>query len=139
MSYILALEIAKLAHGNQLDKGGNLYIEHPIYVASKFENEDLKIVAVLHDVVEDTKIKLNDLRPFFKNEIIEAIFRITKNRDVTYEKYLLGVKSNNLARYVKIEDIKHNMDLSRIKKVQKKDLDRVEKYKKALEFLENIE
>ena len=94
-----------------------------------------KIVAYLHDSIEDTNLDLNSLNNAFDKEIIEAISVITKDRKIDYIKYIESVKSNQLAKEVKIADLKNNSDLSRLLTVTEKDLQRIEKYKKALNIL----
>lgn len=130
-----ALKIAYTAHKDQVDKGGNPYYLHPIYIALNMQTEAQKVVALLHDVVEDTGITLNDLwRQGFPECVIEAVDAITRKGE-SYEAYIQKVKKNELARAVKIVDLKHNLDTSRLKKITEKDLRRVEKYKKALAIL----
>ncbi len=134
--YDLALQIATQAHDGQKDKAGKDYIEHPVYVASKFSNEELKIVAILHDVLEDTYVSLADLEKYgFSKSILKAVDVITRKPNQRYKDYIALVKRDPLASSVKIEDIKHNMDLSRIPKPNRKDISRVNKYKKSLRFL----
>lgn len=136
--------IALLAHAGQVDKAGERYIWHLKAVADQCKG-DAKIVAWLHDVVEDTAVDWFDMHHmimhFFgendrSEEIIQALHAITKLRNESYDDYLKRVKSNPLAREVKIADLNHNLDLSRLSKITDKDLERAEKYRKALEFLE---
>lgn len=94
-----------------------------------------KIVAYLHDSIEDTNLDLNSLNNAFDKEIIEAISIITKDKKIDYIKYIESVKSNQLAKGVKIADLKNNSDLSRLSTVTEKDLQRIKKYKKALNIL----
>lgn len=130
-----AIKLCYEAHKNQVDKGGSPYYLHPIYVALNMESEEQKIVALLHDVIEDTEITIDDLRKKgFSEKIIEAVDAITKKGE-SYEEYLKKVKDNELAKAVKIEDIKNNMDVSRLKEITEKDIARIEKYKKALAYL----
>ena len=132
----LAYAIAYVAHKGQTDKVGVEYINHPLTVASLCETEDERVVALLHDVVEDTNITLNDLSIFFEPKIIEALKLLTHTDDEPYLEYIAKIKENNLSKTVKIADLTHNMDLSRIKNPTKKDYDRVEnKYKPAMELL----
>lgn len=134
---VKAIEIATKAHKGQTDKGGAPYILHPTAVAAGVEITEQKIVAYLHDVIEDTDITEEDLiAAGFPKYIIEAVKVITKSKGVSYQEYLQAVKNNELARAVKISDIRHNMDLSRIENPTQKDFDRVDKYRKALLFLE---
>ena len=133
-----AFEIAQHAHDGQVDKGGRPYIEHPLAVSKAVSSHDEKIVALLHDVVEDTKITLNDLRNAgFGAVIVAAISALTKTASEPYDDYLKRVKANPLARAVKTADIKHNMNLSRLgRKPNHSDMKRVEKYEMALSYLE---
>lgn len=125
-----AVEIATNAHKGQVDKGGVDYINHPKAVADKVSTVEQKIVAYLHDVVEDTNITLEDLKNYgFSQSIIEAIDCISKN-DKNYFDYLAKVKSNPLARIVKIADLEHNMDLSRLQSIKLKDIERLENIKR---------
>ena len=133
-----AYRFALKAHEGQLDKGGKPYIDHVMYVAGKFVNDyALRIVAMLHDVVEDTEYTIEDIESEgFSKNIIEAIRVITKLDDMDYMDYIEYVSSNELASRVKIEDLKHNMDITRLSDPTDYDIRRVEKYKKALEYLE---
>lgn len=134
----LAIEVATKAHEGQVDKGGNPYILHPTAVASTVDGTENKIVAYLHDIVEDTEITLEDLREMgFTDKIVNSVKAITKSKNITYEDYLKSVKEDSIARQVKMADIKHNMDITRIPNPTKKDFTRIKKYKKALAFLEN--
>ncbi len=141
MSSINQLELAKQicieAHKGQVDKGGADYYLHPFHVARRCKNIDEKIVALLHDVVEDTNITLADLTKFFESDIIDAVDAITKQDGISYDDYLSRVKKNPIARKVKIQDLIHNSDLSRLNEVSEKDLKRVEKYKKSIAYLKD--
>lgn len=131
-----AYEIAKRAHKGQVDKAGEDYIKHPEKVASFVETDEEKAVAYLHDVIEDTELTLEDLHGYeFSKEVIEAVDIITKKKGEDYRSYLNSVKKNKLARAVKLADLRHNSDLTRLTKVTEKDIERKEKYQKAIEFL----
>ncbi len=131
-----AIQIAVEAHENQTDKGGSVYILHPLRLMMQMPTEQLQIVAVLHDVVEDSDYTFNDLEEKgFSNEIIEALESLTKRENELYEDFILRVKKNKLAVQVKIADLKDNSDLKRIKNPTEKDLERKEKYKRAIENL----
>lgn len=131
-----AYEIAKRAHLGQVDKAGEDYIKHPEKVASFVETDEEKAVAYLHDVIEDTELTLEDLHEYeFSKEVIEAVDIITKKKGEDYRSYLNSVKKNKLARAVKLADLRHNSDLTRLTKVTEKDIERKEKYQKAIEFL----
>jgi len=134
--YELALKIATEAHKGQVDKAGILYINHPLTVASLVDTEEEKIVALLHDTIEDTNITEQDLLNYgFSNKIIEAVKLLTHNKNVPYMVYVAKIKDNELARKVKIADLTHNSDLSRLKEITEKDKKRYEKYQKALLYL----
>lgn len=134
--YELALKIATEAHKGQVDKAGIPYINHPLTVASLVDTEEEKIVALLHDTIEDTNITEQDLLNYgFSNKIIEAVKLLTHNKNVPYMVYVAKIKDNELARKVKIADLTHNSDLSRLKEITEKDKKRYEKYQKALLYL----
>ena len=131
-----AYEIAKKAHLRQVDKAGEDYIKHPEKVASFVKTDEEKAVAYLHDVIEDTELTLEDLNKYdFSKEVLEAVDIITKKRGEDYQSYLNSVKKNKIARAVKLADLRHNSDLTRLIKVTEKDIKRKEKYQKAIDFL----
>ena len=131
-----AYEIAKRAHLGQVDKAAKDYIEHTQKVASFVKSDEEKAVAYLHDVIEDTELTLEDLHEYeFSKEVIEAVDIITKKKGEDYQSYLNSVKKNKLARTVKLADLRHNSDLTRLTKVTEKDIKRKEKYQKAIDFL----
>lgn len=132
----LAHEIAKRAHKGQVDKAGAPYILHPETVASFVTKDDEKIVAYLHDVIEDTPCQLRDLENAgFSSEIIKAVDLLTRKTGQSYKQYLKLVKTNELARVVKLADLKHNSDLSRLTHVTENDIKRLKKYQNAIVFL----
>ena len=134
----LAITVATEAHKGQLDKGGNPYILHPQAVAASLDNTENKIVAYLHDVIEDTDVTLDELEKLgFTYRILNSVRILTKSKDVSYDDYLKSVKKDSNAWHVKMADIRHNMDISRIPEPTAKDFSRIEKYKKALAFLES--
>ena len=133
-----AIIIATQAHKGPVDKAGKDYIQHPLFVSTLCKNKKEKIVAVLHDVVEDTNITLKYLSQYFTKDIIEAIRCISKEKNYKLDEYLYRVKNNKLARIIKISDLTHNMELSRLTHVTKEDILRVEKYKKCLKYLKDI-
>jgi hypothetical protein len=135
LKLIKAFFIALNAHRGQKDKAGRCYIFHPINVALGVKGIRAKTVALLHDVVEDSDITTKELTKYFDDDIVLAVDCITKKRGQKYQDYLEVVKNNELARKVKIADLTHNIDLSRLKSITKKDIDRRNKYLKAKEFL----
>ena len=135
-----AMQIACRAHEGQKDKGGNPYFLHPVFVSEHLETIAEKIVGLLHDVVEDTDITIEDLRKEgFPEHVLEAVDIITKKDGVSYEEYIEGVMNNPIARAVKIQDVRHNSDISRIPHPTEHDLKRLEKYRKTLKKLEGRE
>ena len=132
----LALSIATKAHRGQFDKVGIDYIEHPIYVASQVDTEEEKAVALLHDVIEDSSVTAEELlNAGLPETVVTAVQILSKKKGQDYQTYLKTVKSNPLARAVKLADLKHNSDLSRLETITDKDLEGLEKYKKAIDYL----
>ena len=132
----LALSIARQAHEGQLDKAEVDYIEHPIYVASQVDTEEEKAVALLHDVIEDSPVSAEELlQAGLPETVVTAVQVLTKKKEQDYQTYLETVKKNPLARVVKLADLKHNSDLSRLSSITEKDRERLKKYKKAIDFL----
>ena len=128
----MAKEIAEKAHQGQTDKGGHPYILHPIRVMERCETEETKIIAILHDVMEDSDYTLEDLRKEgFSEEILEALVCLTHQEGEDYMAYIERVCQNPLAARVKYADLQDNMDISRIPHPTEKDFARLEKYKKA--------
>jgi len=136
-----AIEIAVAAHKGAVDKGGQPYILHPLAVMMDLKTDKEKIVGVLHDVVEDTDWTFEALKEEgFSEEVIEALRSVTKSdSDSSYIDFIERAKANFIGRNVKIADLKHNMDLSRIHSISNLDLERFERYKKSLEILERKE
>jgi (p)ppGpp synthase/HD superfamily hydrolase len=131
-----AIALACKVHTAQVDKSGEPYILHPLRLMLKFANNDERIVGVLHDVVEDSEVTLDDLRKIGFNElIVQAVDSLSKRKDESYENFIERIKVNRLAKKVKIEDIKDNLDLTRLHSISSNDLDRIEKYHKALTYL----
>lgn len=132
-----AMEVCYQAHLGQRDKAGVPYVFHPVHLAEQMSDEKTTIVALLHDVIEDTALTADDLRSMgFEDEVIDAILCMTHDRSVPYLEYVAAIKRNPIARAVKIADLRHNSDLSRLNAVDNAALERVEKYKKALALLE---
>lgn len=135
-----AIMVAYKAHEGQMDRAGLPYILHPIHVAEQMKDEDTCVVALLHDVIEDTDITLEDLREYgFTEAQLEGVRIMTHEEGVEYFDYIRTVKTNPLALAVKLEDLKHNSDETRIIDMTDKDIKRLEKYKKALKILTDQE
>ena len=130
-----AIEIALEAHKGTLDKGGNPYILHPLRLMLQMDSEEEMIVAILHDVVEDSENWSFDKlhKEGFSQSIINSLRSVTKeNEDEDYEKFIDRSIKDKIGRKVKIADISDNLDISRLKEVTDKDILRINKYKKAL-------
>ena len=123
-------------HKEQVDKAGQPYILHPLRLMMSLDQDVEKIVAVMHDIVEDTEITLEDLRnEGFSKDVIDAIECVTKKEGEDYDSFIDRISQYSLATKVKLADLEDNMDLSRLSEVTDKDLERLEKYKKAKERL----
>jgi (p)ppGpp synthase/HD superfamily hydrolase len=133
-----AIKIAMQAHEGQVDRGGKPYILHPLAVMLDvvYFGSDYMIAAVLHDVIEDSDITLDHIvEQGFSAEVIEALQLLTKSKDKTYDNYISDIKGNGIARVVKMSDLKHNMQLRRLKRIKTSDMERYKKYKNAYEEL----
>ena len=130
-----AMILAYNAHLGQFDKSGIPYIYHPIHLAEQMETEEECIVAILHDTVEDTNVTFKQLEKEFSKEIIKALKLLTHDKSVPYMDYVMKIKSNPIAKKVKLADLKHNSDETRLDVLTLKDKERNEKYKKAIEYL----
>ena len=133
----IAIELATKYHKGQIDKGGNAYILHPLEVMNNVNRMESKIVAVLHDIIEDTECTVDTLREWGINEdAIESINVLTHKEGMSYMEYIREISYDFIAIEVKLADLKCNMDLSRLnRKITNKDLERNKKYMKAYYFL----
>lgn len=131
----LALQIAQKAHAGQVDKAGKDYILHPMTVASYMDTDTEKAIAYLHDVLEDTDVTVDALRKIFPNEIVDTLITLTHRKDESYFEYIQRVSKSKLAKKVKVADLLHNLDITRIKEPTKQDYTRLEKYKKSILYL----
>lgn len=133
----LALKVCFEAHKNQRDKSGLPYVHHPFHLAEQMEDEAATVVALLHDVVEDTPRTVEDLAKLgFSGEVLQALRLLTHDPAVPYMDYIMKIRENPLARKVKLADLNHNSDLSRLDYVDGRALQRVEKYRQAIALLE---
>ena len=131
-----AMKISFEAHKNQVDKNGMPYIYHPVHLAEQMTDENTICVALLHDVVEDTDITFEDLaKEGFPDEIIAALKLMTHDKSVPYMDYVKQIATNPIASAVKLADLRHNSDLTRLDVVDEKALARAEKYKQAIALL----
>lgn len=134
-----AIAIAVEAHTGQKDRYGASYILHPLRVMARVSTDPEKMVAILHDVVEDTDWTFDDLRrEGFSEELIAALDCVTKREGEAYEDFVKRSAANPLARRVKTADLEDNMDLRRAEKLTEKDLERMNKYLRAWRFLNSL-
>ena len=132
-----ALKLAYRAHQGQVDKGGIPYIFHPYHLAEQMEDEYTTCVALLHDVVEDTDVTLEELAAIFPKEVVEAVALMTHREGEPYLEYVARIKDNPIAKAVKLADLRHNSDESRLENANPETLAYFrEKYRKAFEILE---
>lgn len=128
----IAISIAAKAHLGQIDKGGKPYILHPIRLMDRFQDPELKQIAVLHDVCEDTDITLFDLQDLgFSHRVIRALDALTHDSRDSYAEYIDIIAMLEDAILVKLEDLRDNSDITRLKGITPRDLKRMEKYHKA--------
>ena len=132
-----AMRLCFAAHAGQLDKGGVPYVFHPFHVAEQMEDELSTVVALLHDVVEDTDYTLEDLaRMGFPERALSALKLLTHDKRVPYLDYVAAIRHDPIARAVKLADLRHNSNLSRLTDPDASALARVEKYRRAIALLE---
>lgn len=136
--YDRALRIAIRAHEGQQDKSGREYVMHPIRVAERCKDTRAKIVALLHDTIEDTDVTIEYLRKEgFPEEIIDAVLSVTKQDGENYEDFVRRAARNAIGKEVKIADLEDNMDIRRLKEIKEEDVDRLRKYLSAWQYLIN--
>ena len=131
-----AMIMAFNAHKDQVDKAGVPYIYHPIHIAEQMEDEIECICALLHDVVEDTDTSFEYLANVFPNEVIDILKLLTHEDGIEYMDYVKKIKTNKIATKVKLADLKHNYDRSRInRELTDSEIKRGHIYKEAYEYL----
>jgi (p)ppGpp synthase/HD superfamily hydrolase len=135
-----AIEIAARGHAGQVDKAGAPYVLHPLRMMLSLKSNEERIVAVLHDVVEDAHgWSLDRLREEgFSEEIVAAIDSVTKRKGEDYDAFVRRAAANPIGRRVKMADLRDNCDLSRIAEPGPRDHERIAKYRRALGFLESL-
>ncbi len=135
-----AMVLCFAAHKNQSDKSGVPYVFHPIHLAEQMPDEYTTVTALLHDVVEDTDYTLDDLRNMgYPEAVISALSLLTHEDGTPYMEYVAAIRENPIARTVKLADLRHNSDLTRLRVVDDAALARVAKYREARELLEKDE
>jgi (p)ppGpp synthase/HD superfamily hydrolase len=143
-----AIAIASNVHEKQKDKGGYAYILHPIRIMMRLrtDDEELMSIAILHDTVEDSDWTIESLREEgFSERVLEALTLLTHDFNESYEAYVKKVATSADAARIKLEDLRDNSDITRLKGLREKDFRRMEKYhrayvflKKTLENMENV-
>ena len=132
----MAMKLCFAAHKDQLDKSGLPYVFHPFHLAEQMTDELTTVTALRHGVVEDTPYSLEDLRQMgFPEEVMEALRLLTHDDDTPYLDYVVRLKDNPIARAVKLADLRHNSDMTRLDHVDDWALKRAEKYQKAIALL----
>lgn len=136
--YEMAIMLAEQKHSGQLDKGGQPYIGHLKRVADKLDNYELKTIAILHDILEDTDTTEQELYKMgFCESIVNVVAILTKPEGMEYFDYIARIKTSDKAKKVKLADLSDNMRIDRIPNPTAKDFERFEKYKKAIEILKD--
>ena len=131
-----ALKLCFQAHRDQTDKSGLPYVFHPFHLAELMTDEDTTVTALLHDVLEDTDYTCTDLEAMgFSPTVLEALKLLCHDKAVPYLDYVAKIKENPVATAVKLADLSHNSDLTRLDCVDQAALDRVEKYRQAIALL----
>lgn len=132
-----ALKLCYEAHAGQVDKSGLPYVHHPFHLAEQMDDEDSTVVALLHDVIEDTPYTFDDIEVMGFGEAVMGALRLLTHEDsVPYLSYVKEIAKDPLAKKVKLADLVHNSDLTRLDhEPTEKDLDRIEKYRKSMVIL----
>ena len=133
-----AIKLCFEAHKDQLDKSGLPYVFHPFHLAEQMTEENTVVAALLHDVVEDTPYTFDDLLAMgFGEEVVAALRLLTHDDAVPYMDYVANIKANPIARAVKLADLRHNSDLTRLDAVDEDARQRAAKYAQAIAILED--
>lgn len=131
-----AMQIAIKVHRGQLDKGGNDYINHPVRVERRCTCQEDRLVALLHDTIEDGNIASEYLLLVgFSQEVVDAVLSVSRKRGEDYFEFIQRCKANPIGRRVKICDLEDNMDITRLKELTEKDIERLKKYHEAYKML----
>ena len=131
-----AMQIAEKVHKNQVDKAGKPYILHPVRVERRCTRQEDRLVALLHDTVEDGNIASEYLLLVgFSQEVVDAVLSVSRKRGEDYFEFIQRCKANPIGRRVKICDLEDNMDITRLNQLTEKDIERLKKYHKAYKIL----
>lgn len=140
MSFGKAMYIAAREHMNVRDKGGHAYILHPMRIAMRLrtQDEELMSIAVLHDVIEDSKVTFDDLlAEGFSDRVVSALRLLTHQKGVSYNNYIEAMRGNRDALLIKREDLRDNTDITRLKGLTDKDFERMKKYQRCFVLVES--
>jgi len=134
-----SLDIALRVHTGQKDRSGKTYILHPLRLMNRMESDEEMAVALLHDVIEDSEMSEQDLlNEGIPTKVVEAVKCLTKGSGEDYDEFISRVSKNELASEIKIVDIEDNINILRLKTLSEKDLERIAKYHRAWNKLQNI-
>ncbi len=129
-----AIRVALEAHEAQKDRAGEPYILHPLRVMLAMRDDTMRIAAVLHDVIEDSSMTLSELTQLgFSEEVVRIVGSLSRRELESYDDYISRILLNQEACYIKLEDLKDNMNLSRLSRLKNEDFERLERYEKARE------
>ena len=138
--YNRARSIAAEAHRGQVDKAGKDYFEHPMRVDARLTDPKAKVVALLHDTIEDTDVTSEYLyEQGFSKEIVDAVLSVTRKEGETYMDFIHRASENPLGKIVKIADLEDNMDITRLPELKDSDFSLLKRYHKAYKYLTNTE
>ncbi len=131
-----ALKLCFEAHKDQVDKSGLPYVFHPFHLAEQMPDEDTTVAALLHDVAEDTAYTLDELRGMgFGDAVMDALALLTHDDSVPYLTYVERLRDDPIARQVKLADLRHNSDITRLDTVDEAALARLARYEEAKKIL----
>lgn len=132
-----AIRLAAVAHTGQVDKAGEAYILHPLRVMLRLKDADERMAAVLHDVVEDSEVSLDDLRRAgYPDRVVAAVDSLTRRADEDYFDFIRRAAADPVAAAVKRADLLENLDPSRLATITARDEERMEKYRRAMAMLD---
>jgi (p)ppGpp synthase/HD superfamily hydrolase len=135
-----AIDVAVKSHQGQTDKAGQPYILHPLRVMMRMQTHEERIAAVLHDVIEDTDVTIDDLgKAGVPQDVLVVVDHLTHRPDESYEAYVERIATHPIARRIKIADLEDNMDFKRLAQITEKDLARWQKYHRAWVRLKEME
>lgn len=135
-----ALRIAVRVHAGAVDKAGQPYILHPLRVMLRMTTEAERIVAALHDVVEDGDVTLDDLRvEGFSDEVVAAIDHVTRRAEESYDAFIARIAPHPLARRVKLADLEDNMEVTRLVVLDERATERMQRYLRSWQILRSLD